>query len=385
VTRVFGRKLVDLASGTVRNLLAETPASIVQDERTVCTLREGRLRSVGLIDGVTKWEATLRSPSKQLTIDAGDVFVASEDRLDAFDANDGRRREIVTGEKIDRFVVSGDTVAARTAKGDVLIAGRDGSPRARVAASPADRLANGTDHLLEGHGRVPAILLEALEHRFLVKGLAADGSIAWHTEIEHSEMLSRDTSSGMYFFLNFETSTPHHLLFTSHWSTFRRPATVVLRSADGTRAADIERHISALVETDSGALNGMLCVDQVKSELIFLEPGTSGKIRWAVRSPSAAHRRADVALCPAGLVVAQYDAIAPGARLVLLDPTTGLTRWQADVEDRPRYERTPLFVNAWSVSVAGDRVVLTGDESAGTSAQIFDLADGRRIFSDLNV
>lgn len=383
MVKVFGRFLVDLASGTVRHTLPESPASMVQDDDAVCTLRNGVVRAFGLADGAPRWEAALPALSRQMTIDRGELFVATRDAVISFTLATGTRRDLFAG-VVENFVVSGDTLAIRVQGGDVVVAGRDGAVRSRIAASPADRLPNGVDHLLEGSGEVPAVILEALEHRFLVRGVRADGGIAWKAEVDHSEMLSRDASSGMYFYLNFEAATERHLLFTSHWSTFRHPASVVLRVADGARVAENERQVSALVERADGTLEGLLTVDPVKNQLVLLEPG-GGKTRWSARAPSATHRRADAALTGSSLAVVQYDAVAAGARLVLLDLADGLTNWQGDVEERPAFERTPLFLNAWSVRVEGNRVVLLGDESAGTTAQVFDLADGRRLWSALRL
>lgn len=382
----LGATLVDLARGEAVARLPEAPESLVQGGGVVCALRHGRLRAFSLPDAAPRWEAPLPGvPVRQLTLDGDEVFALAGGALCAFDAGSGARRDIDAGATVERVVARGDRLVARLAGGAVQLLTRAGAPIARVEPFAGERLANGVDHLLEGRDDVAAVLLEALEREFVVRGLGADGCEAWQARVEHSEVLSRDQASGVYFFLNFEQAGAAHLLFTSHWSTYRRPAAVVLRTSDGARVAEVERHVSSLVERPDGSLEGLLCVDSVRGELALLDPGTPARPRWSSPAPSSVHRRADAAWTPDGLLVAQYDAITAGARLVLLDPLEGHTRWQAEVAERPPYERTPLFVNAWSVSVFGDRVLLTGDESAGSTAQVFDLRDGRRLYADLNV
>ncbi|HVO29939.1 MAG TPA: PQQ-binding-like beta-propeller repeat protein [bacterium] len=384
--RAFGRTIFDLAEAKPRHSLPFLPQSLVQDDEIVCALRGGSsIAAFSLADGTTRWEAQIKGTSRQMTIDGGEVFVATEEALVSFGVRDGARRILWSAGEVDRFAVSREAVAVRLASGDVQMLGRDGRARARVARSSGERLANGVDHLLPGDGEVAAVMLEAMEREFHLRGLDAAGGVAWSRTLEHSEMLSREAASGLYYFLNFEQAGRGNLLFTSHWSTFRRPASQVVRVCDGAKVVDVEHHVSALVERSDGSLAGLLAVDQVKAQLVYFAADAPAAMRWTTRAPSSTHRRADACLTPEGLLVAQYDAILPGARLVLLTADDGLTRWQAEVLERPPFERTPLFVNAWSVTAAGNRVVLVGDESAGTSAQVFDLADGRRLWADLAV
>jgi hypothetical protein len=175
-----------------------------------------------------------------------------------------------------------------------------------------------------------------------------------------------------------------HLLLARWWPD--KPArTILLRAGSLERAATIEGTSAAgMVETDDGALVGLLAIDAARNRderLRLLAP--DGTTRWS--SPSLQLSGANTAVAvTAGdvIIVSTFHRIASGSDLVALDAKTGALRWRADVAQLGVPHSA--YWNDVTLARDGARVILRGFEAGGCYEQTFDVATGRRLSSRIS-
>jgi hypothetical protein len=161
------------------------------------------------------------------------------------------------------------------------------------------------------------------------------------------------------------------LLFsTAHPGRFRA---VTLFDLRGDAARQI-REVAALVEDQSGALLGLVAIDQAAGELYLVDP--NGQTRWRARVQGLRGDAAYALLDAGRLYVAPFQPLSGGAELYALDWQSGALVWRGDVRElnAPHEE----YSHDVRLSLAGGNLVFEGVEGAGCTLQLFDRASGAR-------
>jgi hypothetical protein len=161
-----------------------------------------------------------------------------------------------------------------------------------------------------------------------------------------------------------------YVLYAAHDTTkVRRSA--VLRLSDGAVLATVEDRVAAIVERENGDIAGLLVVDP---ELRMLE--LSGATRWTAKSAVGHHEGASAIARGDRVFIDTFPGFSSGSHLEARELATGALVWTAVVEALPIGHSE--YFNDVRLSLVGNRVVLRGDESAVTTTQLFDIANGNR-------
>ena len=164
------------------------------------------------------------------------------------------------------------------------------------------------------------------------------------------------------------------MLFSRWWSD--APARAVVVDGSGKQVARVERAAAALVEDATGALVGLLSVDEKARELRLIDP-QSGAIRWRHDQGKAFwNDSATAQLLGDTLYLATFPRISSGAQLQALDWKTGATRWVADVVQM-NVAHSEYF-NDVALELRGGAIAMRGFEAGGCYLQVFDQVTGKR-------
>ncbi len=180
-------------------------------------------------------------------------------------------------------------------------------------------------------------------------------------------------------FGNLQHAAGGHLLFTRDW---HKGGSALVTASDMHVIWEWQRHLTALA-IDGERLIGEVQLERLGSgttEINFYEP-ISDKKRWTVQGLHRGDDSAATLVDGNQLILATFHRIATGSHLVSVDVRTGTPRWIADVE-QVNASHSEYF-NDVSLERRGTTVVMRGYEASGCYVQVFDLATGRRISSQM--
>jgi outer membrane protein assembly factor BamB len=142
-------------------------------------------------------------------------------------------------------------------------------------------------------------------------------------------------------------------------------------------------HRLTALAVEGDRLRGEVRIERSKggtTAISFYEP-ISYKRRWQVEGLHHGEDSAATLVDGDHLILATFHRIATGSQLVSVDIKTGTRRWTADVEQVNAAHSE--YFNDVSLEKRGSTVVMRGFEASGCYAQVFDLATGKRLSSQM--
>lgn len=231
-----------------------------------------------------------------------------------------------------------------------------------------------------------SLLFEAVEGVIYIKPLKADngymvykydktGKELFGVQITHSEFVQNHELTYHLPYLGYLTHTASNLVFASHVD--RIPKTVVLNTSDGSLSKfDFSsKGIIRDAETDM-SIHGFIQLNKTASSI---------KVTYITDNFECTKpyfkdiTHIETLVLDKTLVLVAYNGRSPEVHLLALDLTTKTLKWEADVAAFGKDATSAYFNTVWLGNYEG-KIILEGYETKGKSLQIFDSADGRRLW-----
>jgi hypothetical protein len=231
-----------------------------------------------------------------------------------------------------------------------------------------------------------SLLLEAINGIIYIKPLKADngymvykydktGKELFGVQITHSEFVQHNELTYHLPYLGYVTHTASSVVFASYVE--RIPKTVILNTIDGSlskfdfsstgiiRDANLDMDIHGFVQLNKA--NSSIKVTYISDNFEYKNPYFKDVTHI------------ETLLLDNTLVLVAYNGRSPEAHLLALDLTTKTLKWEADVAPFGKDATSAYFNTAWLGAYKGN-VILEGYETKGKSLQIFDSANGKRLW-----
>ncbi len=173
-------------------------------------------------------------------------------------------------------------------------------------------------------------------------------------------------------YLFYFTHTDRFVAFTSLNSKSIHK-TIVIDLKDG-KTLPIEATISGVIRSDNEiAFKGYLLRDETAKTVKISMPGSS----WALRDNNVAKLVAETVVSDSLLIMARYHQSGPGISLVAFNAQSGKPVWNAEVLQATGIP-SQIFLSMYK-----NRVMMEVAQPGGKYLEVFDLANGKRVFSTL--
>jgi hypothetical protein len=231
-----------------------------------------------------------------------------------------------------------------------------------------------------------SLLLEAMNGIIYIKPLKADngymvykydktGKELFGVQITHSEFVQHNELTYHLPYLGYITHTSSNVVFASYVD--RIPKTVVLNTDDGSLSKFDFSSVGIIrdAQTDMD-IHGFVQLNKTNSSIKV----TYITDNFDCQKPYFKDiTHIETLILDNTLVLVAYNGRSPEVHLLALDLSTKTLKWEADVAAFGKDATSAYFNTLWLGSYDG-KIILEGYETQGKSLQIFDSADGKRLW-----
>lgn len=231
-----------------------------------------------------------------------------------------------------------------------------------------------------------SLLLEAINGIIYIKPLKADngymvykydktGKELFGVQITHSEFVQHNELTYHLPYLGYVMHTASNVVFASYVE--RIPKTVVLNTLDGSLSKFDFSSVGIIrdAKTDMD-IHGFVQLDKTKSSIKV----TYITDNFELEKPYFKNiTHIETLVLDNTLVLVAYNGRSPEVHLLAIDLTTKTLKWEAEVATFGKDATSAYFNTVWLAAYDG-KVILEGYETKGKSLQIFDAANGERLW-----
>jgi hypothetical protein len=231
----------------------------------------------------------------------------------------------------------------------------------------------GAEFLVAINGGVVRVSRYGDETGYHISKFDETGKQLFKIEIKHTDIEVKGNTYYHHPYLYYFACTPDYMVFTSNDRSYKK--TVQVHLSDG-KVTEFNFITSGIIrDEDEINVPGYITIDEDRASFKTLILNLS----WNAKIPENAYNTAETLMKGDTLYVSFYHGISSGSSLYAFNRNTGEQLWKADVKqlDIPHSE----YWNTVRLSRYENRIILEGVEEGGKYVQIFDAADGHRLFS----
>jgi hypothetical protein len=201
-----------------------------------------------------------------------------------------------------------------------------------------------------------------------------NGHEVFSVNFAHTHIDAGVYSQTYYPYLDYFEHTGREIVFTSYDKRYPRTELVDLTAG---KLISYDYAVNGIIrDANEEEITGYIMIDEDK-KIIKVRYHAS---EWTTGMDNNYYDRAETLVVDSTLLLATWPNIATGSALAAYNINNGKLLWKADV--RQLNAAHSQYFNAVNLSCYKDKVIMEGREAAGNYLQIFNLRNGKRLYTE---